>query len=86
MERIITKEDCNKYHPCFYEGLKCIYPSDDVPPFEQYVFWLDKYGHIEKARMKEDAEDHFYPNTKLIKEEDIIAWTPCESEEILEGI
>lgn len=36
--------------------------------------WLDKYGNREVARMKKDAMDHFFPPTKVIKEENVIAF------------
>ena len=38
--------------------------------------WKDIYGHIEKARMKLDAYDHFFPDTKVIKEENVVAYRP----------
>lgn len=36
--------------------------------------WLDIYGNTEVARMKDDAWDHFYPPTKIIKEENVIGF------------
>ena len=42
--------------------------------------WEDIYGNREVARMKLDAMDHFYPNTKIIKEENVRRYR-----EIMEG-
>ena len=42
--------------------------------------WEDVRGNREVARMKLDAIDHFYPHTKIIKEEDV-----CRYRELEEG-
>lgn len=44
------------------------------PEPDAWSVWKDSKGHIEVARFKLDGIDHFYPPTKYIKEEDIIAW------------
>ena len=43
--------------------------------------WEDIHGNREIARMKLDAIDHFYPETKTIKEEDV-----CRYRELEEGV
>ena len=71
----IQDKEKYKWHPCYYECMKCQYPQDDEVPFGWWLEWLDKYGNIELARMKEDAYDHFFPKQKIIEsEEDIVAW------------
>lgn len=62
-----------KYYPCYYKGGKLIDPQDVWKDGKWYE-WIDKYGNVEKARMKADAYDHFYPNTETIKEEDVIGF------------
>ena len=52
--------------------------------------WEDIYGNREIARMKLDAIDHFYPRTKIIKEEDVCRYREieedvCRYREIEEG-
>lgn len=69
-----TKEIDPHFHPLFYNGTKLICKEENMPPDGKWLYWLDKYGRVEKARMKIDAQDHFYPNTKTIKESDVIGW------------
>ena len=38
-------------------------PEHEIP-FDKYAFWKDKYGNVEKARLKLDAFDHFFPHTE----------------------
>ena len=45
-----------------------------LPPDCIWAEWKDKFGNIEVARFKVDVQDHFYPPTKLVKEENIVAW------------
>lgn len=47
-------------------------------PFDRWALWKDKFGNVEKCRLKMDAYDHFSPSPKLIKsEEDLMAfWVP----------
>lgn len=45
-----------------------------LPPDGKWLEWKDSDGNIEVARFKYDAEDHFYPNTRLVKGEKIAAW------------
>ena len=58
----------NEWHPCRY--IDCTLEHDGS--------WVD--GNREVARMKLDAMDHFYPNTKIIKEENVRRYR-----EIMEG-
>lgn len=46
----------------------------NLPEDGQWAVWKDKLGHIEIARFKYDAQDHFFPQTKYIEEENVIAW------------
>lgn len=60
------------WHPCRYEDLELFH--DGTWEDGRWYEWLDKYNNREVARMKLDAIDHFYPNTKIIKEENVIAF------------
>jgi hypothetical protein len=40
--------------------------------------WIDKDGYIEKARMKEEWQDYFSPETKVVKERDVIGFREIE--------
>ena len=60
------------WHACKYEDYKLIHDETFVDG--RWYEWLDKYNNREVARMKLDAFDHFFPNTKTIKEEDVIAF------------
>lgn len=46
----------------------------NLPEDGAWSVWKDSLGHIEIARFKYDAMDHFFPPTETIKEENIIAW------------
>ena len=61
----------NMWNTCKYENCKLY---SDVWEGGHWYEWLDKYGNREVARMKEDAIDHFYPPTKVIKADDVIAF------------
>ena len=61
-----------QWHPCKYRQSKLIHDGTWVDG--RWYEWLDKYGNREVARMKLDAYDHFYPSTKRIKEEDVLAF------------
>lgn len=72
--------DAKLFYPCYFETWT---DNDDLGNlFEpQGIFedgcwyeWIDKHGNIELARMKLDAYDHFWPNTKIIKEKDVIGF------------
>ena len=60
------------WHPCRYEEVELFHDGTWVDG--RWYEWLDKYNNREVARMKLDAIDHFYPPTKVIKEEDVIAF------------
>lgn len=62
----------NVWHPCTYEEYTLYHDGTWVDG--RWYEWLDKFGNKEAARMKIDAFDHFYPPTKIIKEEDVIAF------------
>ena len=54
--------------------------GDVLPEDGVWAEWMDRDGNIEVARFKYDAEDHFYPHTKVIKKENVYAWRPWSSE------
>ena len=54
----------NEWHPCRY--IDCTLEHDDSWVDGKWYEWEDIYGNREVARMKLDAMDHFYPNTKII--------------------
>ena len=64
-----------KLHKCHYENISLIYDKDDEPEDGAWLWWYDNLGNAERARMKFDAYDHFFPDTELIKEENIIGWS-----------
>ena len=79
---VFGKDTNNPWHPCSYNDDKL--EHDGTWKDGKWYKWLDKYGNQEIARMKLDAYDHFYPQTAVIKEEDVIAFReikPNESED-----
>lgn len=68
----------NERHPCRY--IDCTLEHDGSWVDGKWYEWEDIYGNREVARMKLDAMDHFYPNTKIIKEENVRRYR-----EIMEG-
>lgn len=72
------KGDYNEWHPCRY--IDCTLEHDGSWVDGKWYEWEDIYGNREVARMKLDAMDHFYPNTKIIKEENVRRYR-----EIMEG-
>ena len=61
-----------EWHPCKYDDYKLEHDGTWVGG--KWYEWLDKYNNREIARMKLDAFDHFFPSTKTIKEENVIAF------------
>lgn len=57
------------WHPCRYVDLKLEHDGSWVDG--RWYEWEDIHGNREVARMKLDAIDHFYPQAKVIKEEDV---------------
>lgn len=55
---------------CKFESLD---PEHEIP-FDEWALWKDEFGNVEKARLKLDAYDHFYPSPKLLKEENLEAF------------
>ena len=66
------------WHLCRYVDLKLEHDGSWVDG--RWYEWEDIHGNREVARMKLDAIDHFYPHTKIIKEEDV-----CRYRELEEG-
>lgn len=60
------------WHPCKYEDHELLHDGTWVGG--RWYEWLDKYNNREVARMKADCFDHFFPATKIIKEENVIAF------------
>ena len=60
------------WNSCKYEDHKL--HSSGMWEDGKWYEWLDKYDNREIARMKRDMLDHFYPPTKVIKEENVIAF------------
>lgn len=59
------------WHTCRYVNGKL--EHDGTWEDGKWYEWLDKHDNIVIARMKMDAEDHFFPGT-CIREEDVIAF------------
>ena len=57
------------WHPCRYIDFTLEHDGSWIDG--RWYEWEDIHGNREIARMKLDAIDHFYPETKTIKEEDV---------------
>lgn len=64
------------WHLCRYVDLKLEHDGSWVDG--RWYEWEDIHGNREVARMKLDAIDHFYPHTKIIKEEDVCRYRELE--------
>ena len=64
------------WHPCRYVDLKLEHDGSWVDG--RWYEWEDIHGNREVARMKLDAIDHFYPQAKVIKEEDVCRYRELE--------
>ena len=67
-------ESSKVWHPCRMPDEFGHLEHDGTWVPGRWYEWLDMYGNTEVARMKADAWDHFFPGTKTIKEEDVIAF------------
>ena len=67
------------WHPCRYIDSALRHDGSWIDG--RWYEWEDIHGNREIARMKLDAIDHFYPETKTIKEKDV-----CRYREIEEGV
>lgn len=65
-------ENKKVWHPCAYQNYRLEHDGTWVDG--KWYEWLDKYDNREVARMKLDAITHFFPQTTIIKEENIIAF------------
>ena len=70
-EEYEQKIDNLPWHPCSYVNGKLQHDGSWKPGY--WYEWIDRFDNRVHARLKDDAEDHFWPNTE-IKEEDIIAF------------
>lgn len=66
-------------NPCYYAGGKLLHAGTWHPG--RWYLWFDKFGNSEICRMKADAFDHFWPETKIIKEENVVAFKEVELKE-----
>lgn len=62
----------SEWHPCRYVNHKLEHDGTWIDG--KWYRWLDKHGNSEICRMKKDAFDHFYPQTAVIQEEDVVAF------------
>ena len=61
------KQKHYKFIPCKTDdlGMKLEWENESDAPIDgDWNWWMDMDGNVEYARMKEDAYDHFYPQTK----------------------
>ena len=65
------KNDDPHWHPCSYENGKLKHDGSWKPGC--WYEWIDRCDNVRVARMKDDAEDHFWPSID-IKEEDVMAF------------
>ena len=73
--------EATEWRPCSYDTYEDSKLEHDGSWVDgRWYEWLDKYGNREVARMKLDAVDHFYPSTKTIKEDDVIAFRALKGE------
>lgn len=75
-------ESSKVWHPCHMPGEFSHLEHDGTWVPGRWYEWIDIYGNIEVARMKADAWDHFFPDTKIIKEEDVMAFRDIERKEL----
>ena len=60
------------WHPCEYVHCKLEHDGSWVDG--KWYVWRDVDGNEEIARMKLDGYDHFYPSTRIIEEEKVVAY------------
>ena len=79
IKELIRKDIESKYilHKCHFDnsGMQLIYEKANEPQDGKWLWWYDNLGNAEYARMKLDAQDHFYPNTKFLVERNVIGWS-----------
>ena len=64
------------WHPCRYIDSTLEHDGSWIDG--RWYEWEDIHGNREIARMKLDAIDHFYPETRTIKEEDVCRYREIE--------
>lgn len=70
---VVDSSLVREWHSCKYgEDMKLQHDGSWVPG--RWYEWLTSCGHIEIARMKDDAFDHFFPPTKTILEPEVVAF------------
>ena len=65
---------------CKFEGIELKHKGNILQDRCWYE-WLDKYGNIEVLRIKLDVIHHFYPQSEIIKIDDVIAFREMECAE-----
>lgn len=71
----VPRDNKATWHPCTYVDGKL--KHDGTWKDGRWYEWMDKNDNREKARMKDDAFDHFWPEADIL-EEDIIAFREIE--------
>ena len=66
------------WHPCSYEDGELLHDGSWVPG--KWYEWLDKYNNREVARMKAASTDRFFPSTRVISENNVIAFREIDGE------
>lgn len=67
----------SEWHPCSYENMQIVDPSGLWEDGKWYE-WKDCHGDVEVARIKRDSCDHFFPDTKIIQEKNVVAFREIE--------
>ena len=58
-------------HFCEYDGVSL---SGDIPPDGSWQMFFTRNEDAEVCRFKVDVVDHFFPLSRLIKIENVVAW------------
>ena len=72
IETALMRNIDRPWHPCGYADGELLHDGSWMGG--KWYEWLDRHNNREIARMKEDAQDHFFPSTKVITEENVIAY------------
>lgn len=75
IEDALLQNHERQWKTCFYNDGE-LWAEDEWDG--KWYEWLDRYNNREIARMKADTIDHFFPPTRVIKEENVIAFREIE--------
>lgn len=73
-------------NPDFFK-FESMNPDYEIP-FDEWTIWRTSDERLEAARLKLDAEDHFFPHTKIVNEHNVDAFLTIKkksSDEIQRG-